>query len=188
MIEYLNIYFMNWEEYKVLAEKTLSTEFHCSKKDELLLHAVIGILTEIDELLENYDRESDPVNVGEELTDALWYLSIIAREYNLSLPDKFETSLTDFQIILDITRNSIKLLDFLKKKLYYNKTVNEDLLIKHSDEIIGLFVAYSNLKSIDLEKCFEKNINKLKARYGDKFSSDKAINRDLVTERKILEN
>ena len=33
---------MNWEEYKVLAEKTLSTEFHCSKKDELLLLALVN--------------------------------------------------------------------------------------------------------------------------------------------------
>ena len=33
----------------------------------------------------------------------------------------------------------------------------------------------------------DKNIAKLKARYGDKFSSDRAINRDLETERTILE-
>ena len=34
---------------------------------------------------------------------------------------------------------------------------------------------------------FDININKLKARYGDKFSSERAINRDLETEREILE-
>jgi len=42
---------MNWSEYKELSEKTLSTQFHCDdKKIELLLHAVMGILTELDEL------------------------------------------------------------------------------------------------------------------------------------------
>lgn len=179
---------MNWEDYKGLSEKTLSTEFHCSKKDELLLHAVIGILTEIDELLDNYDKESDITNIGEEIFDGMWYLSIIAREYNLSLPEKVEIPLTEFQIILEITRKSIKLLDFLKKKLFYNKTIKEDLFIQHSNEIITLFVAYANIKGINLEKGFDINIAKLKARYGDKFSTDKAINRDLETERKILEN
>jgi hypothetical protein len=34
----------------------------------------------------------------------------------------------------------------------------------------------------------ENNIAKLKARYGEKFSEDRAVNRDLKTERKILEN
>ena len=33
----------------------------------------------------------------------------------------------------------------------------------------------------------ENNITKLKARYGDKFSEEKAENRDLDTERKILD-
>ena len=37
------------------------------------------------------------------------------------------------------------------------------------------------------EDIFEKNIAKLKKRYGEKFSNDKAINRDLVIEREILE-
>ena len=32
-----------------------------------------------------------------------------------------------------------------------------------------------------------ENIEKLKARYGEKFSSDRAINRDLEKERMILE-
>lgn len=40
---------------------------------------------------------------------------------------------------------------------------------------------------IDLEDAMGKVINKLRARYPDKFTSDAAINRDLATERKILE-
>jgi hypothetical protein len=46
---------------------------------------------------------------------------------------------------------------------------------------------YVNFYEINLEECFEKNIAKLKARYGEKFSSEMAINRDLETERNILE-
>lgn len=177
---------MNWEEYKILSEKTLSTEFHCSKKEELLLHAVIGMLTEVDELLNNHEDESDEINRGEEIADFAWYLSIIAREYNLSLPEKVETSLDGFQIVLEIIRKSLKLLDFLKKKLYYNKTIKEDLFIQYSNEIISLFVAYSTLNNINIERVLDINIEKLRARYGEKFSSEKAINRNLETEREIL--
>ena len=46
---------------------------------------------------------------------------------------------------------------------------------------------YMNHFNINLEDSFDININKLKARYGDKFSSERAINRDLETEREILE-
>ena len=112
---------MNFEEYKILSEKTLSTEFHCTKKDELLLHAVIGILTEVDELLDNELSESiDNTNKGEEIADGFWYFAIIAREYNLTTMENVTSSLPTFEILLKITQKSLKLLDFLKKKLYYN--------------------------------------------------------------------
>ena len=114
-------------------------------------------------------------------------MCIISRKYNLNLPEKVETSLDEFQIVLEIMRKSIKLLDFLKKKLYYNKTINEDLFIQYSNEILSLFVAYANIKTIDIERGFQINIDKLRARYGEKFSSERAINRNLEVERNILE-
>ena len=58
---------MNWNEYKELSEKTLSTEFHCGKQAENLLHGVIGIITELDELLD----WNDEVNKKEEVADVL---------------------------------------------------------------------------------------------------------------------
>lgn len=47
---------MNWKEYLPLAEKTLSTQFHCTDDFyQKILHAIIGGLTEVEELLENYE-------------------------------------------------------------------------------------------------------------------------------------
>ena len=80
---------MKWNKYLELSEKTLSTQFHCEEKEQLLLHAVIGILTEIEELLDNHishnDKEAnlDPVNILEEAGDVLWYLAIIGRMYDI---------------------------------------------------------------------------------------------------------
>lgn len=179
---------MNFEEYKVLSEKTLSTQFHCETKEELMLHAVMGMLTEIEELLDNHMSDVvDDANKIEEIGDFFWYISIISREYDLSLPKEAQTSLNDFQIILEVTKKCLKMLDFLKKKLFYNKPINEDLFIQYTKEITSLFISYATIYDISIEKMFDVNISKLRARYGDKFSSERAINRNLEVERTILE-
>jgi hypothetical protein len=49
------------------------------------------------------------------------------------------------------------------------------------------FILFCEINNIEIESILDTNIAKLKARYGDKFSSEKAINRDLTTERTILE-
>ena len=48
-------------------------------------------------------------------------------------------------------------------------------------------VIIADYLQIDFEEILESNINKLKHRFPDKFSSEKALNRDLEGERKILE-
>ena len=57
--------------------------------------------------------------------------------------------------------------------------------------LTGICCAVSGLAIVcgtTIEKLRETNIEKLKARYGDKFTEAAALNRDLETERKILEN
>lgn len=183
---------MNWENYKELAEKTLSTEFHCGKKEELLLHAVVGIITELEELI----NWSDDVNKGEEVADIFWYISILDRELNLNLSisekeylsisdDKHKKSNND--LILESYKKSSILLDSLKKKLYYNKQIDFDKFSKTSKELFKTISSFCDSNKIEISEILDKNIAKLKARYGDKFSSDKAINRNINIEREILE-
>ena len=189
---------MNWNEYLPLAEKTLSRQFHCEEKEQLYLHAVIGSLTEIEELLENYEdgELKTDVNqqgsVAEESADIFWYLAILFRELNLNISDK-NTIISDelktpFKILMEFLKENLKMLDSLKKKLYYNKEINIINFIDSTFKLYTLLENYCNFYKTDINVILEKNIAKLKARYGDKFSSDKAINRDLETEKKILEN
>jgi NTP pyrophosphatase (non-canonical NTP hydrolase) len=180
---------MNWNQYLELSEKTLSSEFHIDKKSEVILHSVMGILTELDELLENYDKELDTINVVEEIGDVLFYLAILGREWGIDFPhlQVKEKAQDPKEIILNLIKNSCKLLDILKKKIYYNKPINEEIFVSLTKIIILNVADYMNYYDIDMEKSFEININKLKARYGDKFSSDSAINRNLELEREILE-
>jgi NTP pyrophosphatase (non-canonical NTP hydrolase) len=182
---------MNWKEYLPMSEKTLSTEFHCSKKDEKLLHAAIGILTEIDELLDNHTGdEKDMTNMLEEAGDITWYLAIIGREFKIDYPQIIikEKNNDALKLVIKLIKNSCKLLDMMKKKIYYNKPIDE-LKFKNITHLIMLDLSdYMNIYDIDIQKSFDVNIEKLKARYGDKFSSEKAIKRDLNAERNILES
>jgi NTP pyrophosphatase (non-canonical NTP hydrolase) len=180
---------MNWTEYKELSEKTLSTQFHCDEKRiELLLHAVMGILTETEELLDNHLIQKDETNILEEIGDVQWYLAIIGREYNMDFPTDLPLTNEDpMKIVVSIIKQTCKLLDMLKKKIYYNKPINEESFKQITTLVMILTQSYMNHYSIDIKESFDINIKKLKARYGEKFSSDKAINRDLETERKILE-
>lgn len=78
-------------------------------------------------------------------------------------------------------------LDALKKHLFYGKPLDRTNL----KEEIGDLFWYLAIACDELGTTFEEvqatNIAKLTARYPDKFTEDKAENRDLGAERKILE-
>ena len=60
-------------------------------------------------------------------------------------------------------------------------------MIGLSMNMFNLMNYYCEVYNTNVSDILDKNIAKLKARYGEKFSSDRAINRDLETERTILE-
>ena len=184
---------MNWNEYLELSEKTLSEEFHIGAKVQNSLHAVMGLATEIEELLDNYTDENsmDSTNMLEELGDLTWYMAILHREHTDIIHYVDTTVLVKhdnpFDCVLKINKSVLKLLDFMKKKIFYNKPVAQEafnILVLLIEADIYWLADYYNIK---VEDICQVNIDKLKARYGDKFTSDKAINRDLDTERTILE-
>jgi hypothetical protein len=78
-------------------------------------------------------------------------------------------------------------LDFLKKKLYYNKPIDLDKFKYYSQNIFDTLNLFCEFNGVNVPTILDTNIAKLKARYGEKFSSDKAITRDLEKERQILE-
>jgi NTP pyrophosphatase (non-canonical NTP hydrolase) len=77
--------------------------------------------------------------------------------------------------------------DMLKKHIFYGKPLD---LVNLKEELFDttwyMAIALDVLEG-SFEEGFQKNIDKLKARYPEKFSEEKAINRDLKKERSILE-
>jgi NTP pyrophosphatase (non-canonical NTP hydrolase) len=178
---------MKWEEYKVLSERTLSSQFYCDDRMQRLLHAVVGMLTEVEEVLDNHSMaDADQVNRAEEWGDIAWYMAILAREYSLPLVDTSEGNLEGTDHTMDMTKRLLRLLDMMKKSVYYNKPFDDGVAGKLSSEVISSMLRYASVNGIDTEQAMRANIEKLRARYGDKFSSEAAINRDLDNERRVL--
>jgi len=110
-------------------------------------------------------------------------------------PDGLELDQQQMELLhaaIGISTEAGEILDAFKKHLIYGK----DLDIINITEELGDITWYmaimtrylKNLTGATLEDdILELNIDKLKARYPEKFTEEKALNRDLDTEREILE-
>lgn len=79
-------------------------------------------------------------------------------------------------------------IDQLKKHIFYGRPLDKvNLKEEIQDCLWYIGIALHELQT-DFDTEQRKNIDKLKTRYGDKFTSEAAINRDLDKERKVLES
>ncbi len=78
-------------------------------------------------------------------------------------------------------------LDGLKKHIFYGKELDRVNLAEELGDIFWYLAIASDELGIEFETVMNRNIEKLRARYGEKFTEQRAENRDLDTEREILE-
>ena len=78
--------------------------------------------------------------------------------------------------------------DPYKKHWAYGKELDEVNVKEELGDLMWYIASLCEMKGWDLNKICETNINKLKSRYPEKFTSEKAINRNLEKERLILED
>lgn len=101
---------------------------------------------------------------------------------------KCETSLLDdFHMITGMQTESAEIADVFKKHIAYGKDLDFINIKEEIGDIMWYIANMCNLHGWDLSEIMATNIEKLKARYPDKFSNEHALNRDLVKERGILE-
>lgn len=170
-----------------------------------LLHGAIGLASELAEiremaLMSEDDTELDVTNLKEEMGDLYWYMGIMVSELGVNPFTVFahdavelvQMSKTDRlrclnMVIDDMTIIIGTAIDMLKKTVIYGKELQVPAL---ADQLLLLDYAIANalsLYGISPEQARQTNIDKLKARYGDKFTEAAALERDLVKEREILE-
>lgn len=115
---------------------------------------------------------------------------IMSKQMFLDLDPKFIRLLHGS---MGIATEAGELLEALQKVLnrpdQNNNSSNVDMvnLAEEIGDVMWYTAILCDTLEIDLGAVMEKNIAKLKARYPNKFTEEHAINRDLETERKILE-
>ncbi len=195
---------MNFKEYVQNAVRTeskfniISHETVSIYLNDRLLHSAIWMQTELWEIFEAIFikwkwKDLDYVNLREEIGDVMWYFAILCDnlgyfDYELDKLNnikKFD-NLNDY--VFEINNITINVLDSVKKSLFYKKTLDLDLLKNRLTDIFNYLWNLLIFLWGDLEKTCIINIEKLKARYPDKFTTENAVNRNLWNERNILEN
>ncbi len=199
------------QEYAPLARKTL-TVLPFRKH---LVHMSLGLLGEAGEILDGikkvaiYGKPFDPVNMTEEVGDETWYAANLLPELDVQ-PVVLQRAI-DNSIARTLQRRHAYSLLAPQDALF---TLSEDLLLltygvstvisggllgssvvepgsskalQVIESIGGLLGAQAVLLDVDMSEAMERNIAKLKARYGDKFSAEAALNRDLEAERRALQ-
>lgn len=77
--------------------------------------------------------------------------------------------------------------DALKKHIIYGRALDEINLVEESGDVSWYQALLLSAVKRGMQEALDKNIAKLKQRFGDKFDYDAVVNRDLDAERKILE-
>jgi hypothetical protein len=169
-----------------------------------IMHANIGILTEVGEILDSvkksifYGKEYDFVNLQEEVGDIMWYLAIFCDESGIDLQQKFNLAYEKYQPIfkaidpLQIIAPALRLNhlanSFAQESVgfCYDEEIHNDfeIFVSQLIEPISDIVCLSGSNIYDVA---EQNIRKLKKRFPEKFTSERALNRNLEQEREELE-
>lgn len=180
---------MNFNEYLTISEQTEKKFPEGLNVNTFLtevLHHVLGVSGEWFEL-QTAIQNNDTVNTKEEIGDAFWYIAGLFRLCDID-PDTPVRGNVDDSIIGD-------LLDTIKRSLIYKDGTEIDHNSLHNAicDCHSLFSYYAERCGFTVEECLETNINKLvgkglvKGRYTGGYSDEAAMNRDLDSERKILE-
>ena len=117
--------------------------------------------------------------------DYLGVLERIVGHETLALPDEVKLDL--LHASMGLVTEAGEFQDMLKKHLYYGRELDTVNLKEEVGDLLWYCAIALNALGADFESVMQTNIDKLKARYPEKFTEDNANNRDLDTEREILE-
>lgn len=88
---------------------------------------------------------------------------------------------------LGVGTESGELQDILKKALVYGKPIDKVNVKEEIGDVIWYLDRLCKMYGWTLEEIMETNIQKLKTRYGEKFTEEAALLRNLEKERETLE-
>jgi NTP pyrophosphatase (non-canonical NTP hydrolase) len=95
--------------------------------------------------------------------------------------------LNNLHMVLGMITEIGELADVFKKNLAYKKDIDWVNVKEELGDLVWYITQFCNINDLSLEDVMETNSNKLHTRYPDRFTTDNALNRDLTTERSVLE-
>ena len=182
---------MDLEQYKNDAIRTESKIDEVKVNAKLLINVLAMHIASgqmLDQIKKHvfYGKEYSPDNFNNAYMTARDAIEDIAGTPLTASEDTFFIDPRIFHSIVGIATESTELCEALYATLLGQELDVVNLLEENGD-IHWYQAIMMDALGGDWESIFANNIEKLQARYPDKFTSDKAINRDLETEREILE-
>ena len=165
--------------------------------DKQIVHAQIGMLTELGELGDLikrefvYGKEFDRINLLEEVGDIFWYLVLYCDELQIHM-SKLDAILANTKAHLQGTPEADeKMLRVAGQSI---STLAADDLLGLGGETLGmveatvmLLYAFLVKYGFTVEQCLIANDAKLEKRTGKAYNREAILNRDTDAERQILE-
>lgn len=156
-----------------------------------LSHMVMGLASELGELVNCTGTELklkvDLPNLKEELGDMYWYIGNYCNLRNITPPDDLEIKLESFRCF-DLLIHSVgELVDIVKKYVAYNRPIERSRELEIVYDIYASLELFETTYGLSGDEIRSKNIHKLLVRYPEKFTEERAINRNTDEERKTLE-
>jgi NTP pyrophosphatase (non-canonical NTP hydrolase) len=184
---------MTISEYQIEAKRTCSD---LGSKYRNVLHTSSGFLTEIGEVIDvfkkrfAYKKPIDYVNLKEEIGDCLWYDANECTLLGINFSKEDEEEI-DF-IFLDMKSSISSIVDNLDEDSKVEQTLEIIIEFIHEGrksavEVFAFYKFLCFVWGIDFSDALQTNINKLRVRYPEKFTTEAAINRNLDAEREELE-
>jgi hypothetical protein len=162
-------------------------------------HAVYGIVGEVAELVADFQDHCLHETVKDELGDVCWYMALLLHHHNLNF-DNYATGEDkkmianspganwgeDGWVIMKMVRHAGAILERIKKRDAYGKEMCWDDISKHFIWLHSCIVRLASNHSIPCTEIMGANIAKLRARFPEKFSEERAINRDREEESRAV--
>lgn len=171
---------MNFEQYIPLAVSTESVKpfqgLHGHRVSRLM-HASLGIITELNEL----EEHTNSTNLIEEIGDVMWYLAVICHAFSIRprpIPSNRDLANSAAACLCDIS----------KRAYFYGIGVPDEKLPQILTYVESIMGHLERISGNRLDQAMTTNIAKLRKRYPDKFSEERAVNRDLRVEQAALES
>lgn len=87
---------------------------------------------------------------------------------------------------LGVVTEASEIADQIKKHVFYGRELDRVNLFEETGDLFWYLAIIADELGFSFEEAMAKNLKKLKARYGNEFSQEKAINRDLKNELEVL--